>query len=333
MDIQKKILVTGGAGFIGSNFLRYMIKKYPNYYFICVDNLKYAYGFFSIKNLISKPNFKFYKIDIRDRDIVFDLFNKEKPCIVINFAAESHVDYSINNASDFLTTNIIGVVNLMDACIKYSVDRFHQVSTDEVYGDFSLEDKNSSFDEFCNTNPSNPYSASKAAADAFVKSYGRTHNLSFTISRCTNNYGPYQYPDKFIPVVITKLLSNESIPVYGKGENIRDWIYVLDHCSAIDLIIHKSKPNLIYNIGASNEMSNLDVIREIGKIMNKSDISINFIKDRRGHDLRYGIDSNKINEELGWQAKTKFNEGLKLTLKWYLNNKNWWELCKKLNQL
>jgi dTDP-glucose 4,6-dehydratase len=320
-----KILVTGGAGFIGSNFIFYMLDKYPNYGIICVDSLTYAGNMETLKSVMDNGNFKFYKTDITDRTGIDSIFENEKPDIVVNFAAESHVDRSIENPGVFLNTNIIGTQVLMDACRKHGTARFHQVSTDEVYGDLPLDRPDLMFTEQTPIHTSSPYSASKAAADLLVQAYHRTFKLPVTISRCSNNYGPYHFPEKLIPLMIVNTLHDKALPVYGKGENVRDWLYVEDHCSAIDLIIHKGTIGEVYNIGGHNEMTNIDIVKIIIKELGKSEDLITYVTDRAGHDLRYAIDPAKINKELGWLPETKFADGIKLTIKWYLDNRWWWE--------
>lgn len=319
------ILVTGGAGFIGSNFIFYMLDKYPDYKIVCLDALTYAGNLETLESIMNNSNFDFIKGDITDRDLVFKLFEKENFDIVVNFAAESHVDRSIEDPGIFLQTNIIGTQVLMDACRKYGVKRFHQVSTDEVYGDLPLDRPDLFFTEDMPIITSSPYSASKAAADLLVLSYYRTFKLPITISRCSNNYGPYQFPEKLIPLVISRALNNETIPVYGTGKNVRDWLYVEDHCHAIDLIIHDGTVGEVYNIGGHNERTNLEVVKTILKELNKPESLITFVKDRAGHDLRYAIDPTKINKELGWYPVTSFDEGIKKTIRWYLDNKKWWD--------
>ena len=322
---MKKILVTGGAGFIGGNFVHYMANKYPEYMIVNLDALTYAGNLETLKPVEDKPNYKFVKGDIADREFIFDLFRKEKFDIVVNFAAESHVDRSVEDPGIFVKTNIVGTQVLLDASKEFGVERYHQVSTDEVYGDLPLDRKDLFFTESTPLNPSSPYSASKASADLLVNAYYRTFGLPTTISRCSNNYGPYHFPEKLIPLIISRALVDKSIPVYGKGDNIRDWLYVKDHCIAIDLIIHKGKVGEVYNIGGHNEKTNLDVVKTILKELGKSEDLIKFVNDRPGHDKRYAIDPIKIKNELGWQPTTKFDEGIKLTIKWYLENKKWWE--------
>ncbi len=320
-----KILVTGGAGFIGSNFVYYMLKTHPDYEIVCIDALTYAGNLHTLEDALKNPKFKFVKGDITDRDAVFSLFEEEKFDIVVNFAAESHVDRSIVDPSIFLKTNILGTQVLMDASRKFGVKRYHQVSTDEVYGDLPLDRPDLFFTEETPIHTSSPYSASKASADLLVLAYHRTFGLPITISRCSNNYGPYHFPEKLIPLVIANTLNDKPIPVYGKGENVRDWLYVEDHCSAIDLIIHNGRVGEIYNIGGHNEMKNIDVVRLIIEYLGKSKELITYVTDRAGHDMRYAIDPTKIHNELGWLPQTKFSDGIKKTIDWYLENRDWWE--------
>lgn len=320
-----KVLVTGGAGFIGSNFIYYMLDNYPAYQIICVDSLTYAGNLSTLSKALEHPNFDFYKIDICDRGRIFDLFSKENPNIVVNFAAESHVDRSIENPEVFLQTNILGTQVMMDACRKYGIDRYHQVSTDEVYGDLPLDRPDLFFTEETPIHTSSPYSASKASADLLVLAYNRTFGLPVTISRCSNNYGPYHFPEKLIPLMIANALSSKPLPVYGKGENVRDWLYVEDHCRAIDLIIHKGRAGEVYNVGGHNEMRNIDIVKLICKSLDKPESLITYVTDRKGHDMRYAIDPTKIYNELGWLPETKFFDGLQKTINWYLENRDWWE--------
>ena len=320
-----KIIVTGGAGFIGSNFIFYMLKEHPDYEIICVDSLTYAGNLSTLKDVMDKPNFKFVKLDIRDREGVDKLFKEEKPDMVVNFAAESHVDRSIENPEIFLETNIIGTSVLMDTERKYGVKRFHQVSTDEVYGDLPLDRPDLFFHEDTPLHTSSPYSSSKASADLLVGAYGRTYGLPVTISRCSNNYGPYQFPEKLIPLMIQRALADEKLPVYGEGQNVRDWLYVEDHCKAIDLILQNGKPGEVYNIGGHNEMHNIDIVKLICDYLDKPYSLIEHVTDRKGHDQRYAIDPTKIHEELGWLPETMFKDGIKKTIQWYLDNKEWWE--------
>jgi dTDP-glucose 4,6-dehydratase len=319
------ILVTGGAGFIGSNFIYYMLDKYKDYRIVCLDKLTYAGNLSTLKKALENPNFRFVKGDIADREFVFNLFEEEKFDVVVNFAAESHVDRSIEDPGIFLKTNVMGTQVLMDASRKFGVKRFHQVSTDEVYGDLPLDRPDLLFTEESPIHTSSPYSASKAAADLLVLAYYRTYKLPVTISRCSNNYGPYHFPEKLIPLMIIRALNDQSLPVYGDGKNVRDWLYVEDHCSAIDLIIHNGRVGEVYNIGGNNERTNLEVVKTILKELGKSEELITFVKDRPGHDLRYAIDPTKIKNELGWEPKTRFEDGIKKTIKWYLDNKDWWE--------
>ena len=319
------IVVTGGAGFIGSNFIFHMLKEHPSYRIICLDKLTYAGNLSTLKSVIDNPKFRFVKLDICDRDGVYNLFGEEHPDIVVNFAAESHVDRSIEDPSIFLQTNIIGTSVLMDACRKYGITRYHQVSTDEVYGDLPLDRPDLFFTEATSLHTSSPYSSSKAGADLLVQAYHRTFRLPVTISRCSNNYGPYHFPEKLIPLMIINALHDKQLPVYGDGLNVRDWLYVEDHCKAIDLIIHNGKVGEVYNIGGHNEMSNIDIVKLICKELEKPESLITFVKDRKGHDRRYAIDPTKIHNELGWLPETKFADGIKKTIKWYLQNKEWWE--------
>lgn len=320
-----KILVTGGAGFIGSNFVYYELDNYPNDEVICLDKLTYAGNLETLEVAMKNPKFKFVKGDIADRAFVDELFASEKPDVVVNFAAESHVDRSIENPEIFLQTNVIGTSVLMDACRKYGNIRYHQVSTDEVYGDLPLDRPDLFFTETTPLHTSSPYSASKASADLLVQAYYRTYKLPVTISRCSNNYGPYHFPEKLIPLMIANALNDKKLPVYGKGENVRDWLYVEDHCSAIDLIIRKGKIGEVYNIGSHNERTNLEVVKTIIKELGKSEDLIEFVTDRPGHDRRYAIDPTKIHNELGWLPATKFDDGIKKTIDWYLTHKSWWE--------
>jgi dTDP-glucose 4,6-dehydratase len=320
-----KILVTGGAGFIGSNFTHYIMEKHPDYRIICLDKLTYAGNLRNLESVLNKGNFRFIKGDICDRELVYKVFEEEKPDVVVNFAAESHVDRSIEDPEIFLKTNIIGTQVLMDACRKYGIKRFHQVSTDEVYGDLPLDRPDLKFTEKSPLKPSSPYSASKASADLLVMAYHRTYGLPVTISRCSNNYGPYQFPEKLIPLMIINAIHDKPLPVYGDGRNVRDWIHVKDHCEAIDLIIHKGKEGEIYNIGGENERSNIEVVKMILKELGKPESLIRFVKDRPGHDRRYALDITKMKEEFGWSPKISFEEGLRSTTKWYLENRNWWE--------
>lgn len=319
------IIVTGGAGFIGSNFIFYMMKTHPEHRIVCLDKLTYAGNLSTLAELEGKDNYRFIKADICDRDAVFRLFEEEKPDIVVNFAAESHVDRSITDPGVFLQTNIIGTSVLMDACRKFGIRRFHQVSTDEVYGDLPLDRPDLFFTESTPLHASSPYSSSKASADLLVLAYFRTYGLPVTISRCSNNYGPYQFPEKLIPLMIANCLDDKPLPVYGKGINVRDWLYVEDHCKAIDLIISSGKDGGVYNVGGHNEMKNIDIVKLICKELGKPESLITYVTDRKGHDLRYAIDPSKIHKELGWLPETKFSDGIKQTVRWYLNNRKWWQ--------
>ena len=318
-----KILVTGGAGFIGGNFVHYMVNKYPEDMIVNLDKLTYAGNLETCKPVEGKPNYKFVKGDIADREFIFDLFKKEKFDVVVNFAAESHVDRSIENPEIFLKTNILGTEVLLDACKKYGIKRYHQVSTDEVYGDLPLDRPDLFFTENTPIHTSSPYSASKASADLLVLAYHRTYNLPVTISRCSNNYGPYHFPEKLIPLMIQKALRDEPLPVYGNGENVRDWLYVGDHCNAIDLVVRNGKDGEVYNIGGHNEKSNLEVVKTILKVLNKPETLITYVKDRPGHDLRYAMDPTKIETELGWKPEYNFETGIQETIKWNLENQKW----------
>lgn len=320
-----KIIVTGGAGFIGSNFVFYMMKKHPDYKIICLDKLTYAGNLSTLKDVMDKPYFRFVKLDICDREGVYKLFEEEHPDVVVNFAAESHVDRSIENPEIFLQTNIIGTSVLMDACRKYGIKRYHQVSTDEVYGDLPLDRPDLFFHEDTPLHTSSPYSSSKASADLLVGAYGRTYGLPVTISRCSNNYGPYQFPEKLIPLMIQRALDDKPLPVYGEGQNVRDWLYVEDHCKAIDLILEKGTVGEVYSIGGHNEMHNIDIVKLICDYLDKPYSLIEHVTDRKGHDQRYAIDPTKIHDKLGWLPETMFKDGIKKTIQWYLDNKEWWE--------
>ncbi len=320
-----KILVTGGAGFIGGNFIHYMLREHPENEIVCVDCLTYAGDLETLEPVRNNPNFTFYKTDITDRVEIDRVFQTEQPDVVMNFAAESHVDRSIENPGIFLNTNIIGTQVLMDASLKYNVKRFHQVSTDEVYGDLTLDHPDQFFTEETPLHASSPYSASKASADLLVLAYHRTYGLPITISRCSNNYGPYQFPEKLIPLMITNAIYDKPLPVYGQGVNVRDWLYVEDHCRAIDLVIRNGRVGEIYNIGGHNEMHNIDIVKLVCNKLEKPESLITFVTDRKGHDLRYAIDATKICEELGWTPETKFEEGIQKTIDWYLGNQGWWE--------
>lgn len=319
------IVVTGGAGFIGSNFIYHMLEKYPDYRIICVDCLTYAGNMSTLKTALDNPAFKFLKINITDRQAVYSMFEEEKPDIVVNFAAESHVDRSIENPEIFLDTNIKGTAILMDACRKYGIKRYHQVSTDEVYGDLPLDRPDLFFTEDTPIHTSSPYSSSKASADLLVMAYHRTYGLPVTISRCSNNYGPFHFPEKLIPLMIINALADKPLPVYGEGLNVRDWLYVKDHCKAIDLIIHKGRDGEVYNVGGHNEMRNIDIVKLICKELGKPESLITHVADRKGHDMRYAIDPAKIHNELGWLPETTFSDGIRMTIQWYLDNREWWE--------
>ena len=320
------IIVTGGAGFIGSNFIFYMLDSYPEDRIVCMDKLTYAGNLSTLASAMDNPHFRFCKIDICDREAVYRLFEEEHPDMVVNFAAESHVDRSIENPEIFLDTNVKGTAVLMDACRKYGIARYHQVSTDEVYVDLPLNRPDLFFTEETPIRTSSPYSSSKASADLLVLAYYRTYGLPVTISRCSNNYGPYQFPEKLIPFMIINALSDKPLPVYGEGVNVRDWLYVKDHCRAIDLIIHKGRVGEVYNVGGHNEMKNIDIVKLICKELGKPESLITHVTDRKGHDLRYAIDPTKIHNELGWLPETKFEDGIKETIRWYLDNRKWWEM-------
>lgn len=319
------IIVTGGAGVIGSNFIFHMLSAHPDYRIICLDKLAYAGNLSTLKDIMDKPNFRFVKLDICDREGVYELFEEEMPDIVVNFAAESHVDRSIEDPSIFLKTNIIGTSVLMDACRKYGIERYHQVSTDEVYGDLPLDRLDLFFTEETPIHTSSPYSSSKAGADLLVQAYNRTFGLPITISRCSNNYGPYHFPEKLIPLMIANCLNDKPLPVYGEGLNVHDWLYVEDHCRAIDLIIHKGHVGEVYNVGGHNEMRNIDIVKLICHELGKPESLITHVTDRKGHDMRYAIDPTKIHNELGWLPETKFEDGIVKTIKWYLEHRDWWE--------
>ena len=320
-----KIIVTGGAGFIGSNFIFYMMEKHPDYQIICLDKLTYAGNLSTLKDVMGDPRFKFVKLDICDREGVYRLFEKEHPDVVVNFAAESHVDRSIEDPEVFLHTNILGTAVLMDACRKYGIQRYHQVSTDEVYGDLPLDRPDLFFTETTPIHTSSPYSSSKAGADLLVLAYHRTYGLPVTISRCSNNYGPYHFPEKLIPLMIANALKDKPLPVYGEGLNVRDWLYVEDHCKAIDMILQKGRVGEVYNIGGHNEMRNIDIVKLICKTLGKPESLIVHVADRKGHDMRYAIDPTKIHNELGWLPETKFSDGIQKTVAWYLAHRDWWE--------
>lgn len=320
-----KVLITGGAGFIGANFIFHMRNTHPDYDLVCVDKLTYAGNLETLAPVMEEPRFTFMKADIADRKAIYDIFEQEKPDVVVNFAAESHVDRSIENPSVFLETNVMGTQVLLDASRKYGVKRYHQVSTDEVYGDLPLDRPDLFFTEETPLHTSSPYSASKASADLLCNAYQRTYNMPITISRCSNNYGPYQFPEKLIPLMIANALADKPLPVYGEGINVRDWLYVEDHCRAIDLILEKGKVGQVYNIGGHNEMRNIDIVKKILAILGKPESLITYVTDRKGHDMRYAIDPTFIHNELGWLPETKFEDGIQKTVRWYLDNRSWWE--------
>lgn len=319
------IIITGGAGFIGSNFVFHMLREHPQDRVICLDKLTYAGNLSTLAPVMGQDNFRFVKADICDRDAVYSLFAEEHPDVVVNFAAESHVDRSIENPAIFLETNIMGTAVLMDACRKYGIQRYHQVSTDEVYGDLPLDRPDLFFTETTPIHTSSPYSSSKASADLLVLAYHRTYSLPVTISRCSNNYGPYHFPEKLIPLMIINALHDKPLPVYGDGLNVRDWLYVEDHCRAIDLILQKGRVGEVYNVGGHNEMKNIDIVKLICKALGKPESLIHHVTDRKGHDRRYAIDPTKIHEELGWLPETKFADGIKKTIQWYLDHEDWWQ--------
>ncbi len=319
------IIVTGGAGFIGANFVYYELEKHPEDRIICLDALTYAGNLETLEEAMKNPNFRFVKGDIADRELVNALFEEEHPDIVVNFAAESHVDRSIENPEIFLKTNIMGTQVLMDACRKYGIKRYHQVSTDEVYGDLPLDRPDLFFTEETPIHTSSPYSSSKAGADLLVLAYYRTFGLPVSITRCSNNYGPYHFPEKLIPLMISRALADEPLPVYGKGENVRDWLYVKDHCSAIDLVMRNGRVGEVYNVGGHNERTNLEVVKTILAQLGKPESLITYVTDRPGHDMRYAIDPTKIHTELGWLPETKFDDGIKATIEWYLEHEDWWK--------
>ena len=320
-----KILITGGAGFIGSNYIFYMRKKHPDWDLLCVDKLTYAGNLETLAPVMEDPQFRFSKTDICDRKAIYELFEETKPDIVVNFAAESHVDRSIENPAVFLETNIMGTQVLLDACRKFGIRRYHQVSTDEVYGDLPLDRPDLFFTEKTPLHTSSPYSASKASADLLCNAYHRTYDLPITISRCSNNYGPYQFPEKLIPLMIANATADKKLPVYGEGLNVRDWLYVEDHCAAIDLILEKGREGEVYNIGGHNEMRNIDIVKLILQALDKPESLITHVTDRKGHDMRYAIDPSFIHAELGWLPETKFADGIQTTIRWYLEHEDWWK--------
>ena len=320
-----KIIVTGGAGFIGGNFVHYMVERYPEDVIINLDALTYAGNLETLKPVEEKPNYRFVKGDIADRDFIFDLFKTEKPDVIVNFAAESHVDRSISDPGIFVRTNVLGTTTLLDACREFGIQRFHQVSTDEVYGDLPLDRPDLFFTEETPLHTSSPYSSSKASADLFVMAYHRTFGIPVSISRCSNNYGPYQFPEKLIPLMISRALADEELPVYGNGANVRDWLHVYDHCQAIDLILKKGRDGCVYNIGGHNERTNLQVVKTVLRVLDKPESLIKYVTDRPGHDMRYAIDPAKLKRELGWEPVYNFDTGIEQTIRWYLDNREWWE--------
>ena len=319
------IIVTGGAGFIGSNFIFYQLASHPEDRVVCLDKLTYAGNLSTLASVMDQPNFRFVRADICDREAVDRLFDEEKPDVVVNFAAESHVDRSIEDPGVFLRSNVLGTQVLMDACRKHGIGRYHQVSTDEVYGDLPLDRPDLFFTEETPLHASSPYSASKAGADLLALAYHRTFGLPVTISRCSNNYGPYHFPEKLIPLMIANCLNDRPLPVYGKGENVRDWLYVEDHCKAIDLIVRRGRVGEVYNVGGHNEMRNIDIVKLICRELGKPESLITHVTDRKGNDIRYAIDPTKIHNELGWLPETKFADGIQKTIRWYLDHRSWWE--------
>ena len=319
-----KIIVTGGAGFIGANFVYYELREHPEDRIVCYDALTYAGNLATLDAAQGNSHFSFVRGDISDRAAVYALFERERPDIIINFAAESHVDRSIENPEIFLQTNVIGTSVLLDACRKYGIKRYHQVSTDEVYGDLPLDRPDLLFTEDTPLHTSSPYSSSKASADLLVQAYARTYGVPVTISRCSNNYGAFQFPEKLIPLMIIRAMRGEKLPVYGDGLNVRDWLHVDDHCAAIDLIMRRGAEGEVYNVGGHNERANIDVVRTILKALGKGEDQISYVTDRKGHDRRYAIDPTKIGRELGWKPKTKFDDGIRSTIAWYRTHEAWW---------
>lgn len=319
------LIVTGGAGFIGANFIYYELRTHPEDRIVCYDALTYAGNIATLDEACKAPNFTFVCGDIADRAAVYALFEREKPDVVINFAAESHVDRSIENPEIFLQTNIIGTSILLDACRKYGIERYHQVSTDEVYGDLPLDRPDLFFTEETPLHTSSPYSSSKAGADLLVQAYARTYGIPVSISRCSNNYGAFQFPEKLIPLMIIRALRGEKLPVYGDGLNVRDWLHVDDHCAAIDAVVRRGDAGEIYNVGGHNERSNIDVVRTILRSLGKGEELISYVEDRKGHDRRYAIDPAKIGRDLGWQPETSFEDGIRSTIRWYEEHQEWWE--------
>lgn len=316
-------LVTGGAGFIGTNYIRYILENHPDDRIVCLDKLTYAGNYDNISEFYEENRFDFEHADICDREAVYTIVQKYNPDCIVNFAAESHVDHSVENPEIFLETNILGTAVLLDAAKHFGIKRFHQISTDEVYGDLPLAGTDLKFDEKSPIKPSSPYSASKASADMLCMAYYRTYGTPITVSRCSNNLGPYQFPEKLIPLMVERALKNEPLPVYGDGKNVRDWLYVKDHCRAVDMILRNGKIGEIYNIGGNSEMSNIEVVKTILDILGKPDSLITYVKDRPGHDRRYAINSEKLQNQLGWKLKTNFSEGIQKTIKWYCENPVW----------
>ena len=325
--MRKTVLVTGGAGFIGSNFIYLLLEERPDWKVVCVDALTYAANIHTLNKAMESPNFQFYHEDIRSRDGILRIFEAEKPDIVVNFAAESHVDRSIGDPGIFLETNVLGTQVVMDACRKFGVERFHQVGTDEVYGDLPLDRPDLLFREDTPIHASSPYSASKASADLLALAYYRTYGLPVTISRCSNNYGPYQFPEKLIPLMINNAVQEKPLPVYGKGLNVRDWLYVRDHCRGILAILEKGKAGEVYNLGGHNEKTNIEIVKIILQELGKPETLITYVADRKGHDLRYAIDPSKANRELGWAPTTAFSDGIRMTIRWYIDHMDWMEEC------
>ena len=319
-----KIIVTGGAGFIGANFVYYELREHPEDVIVCYDALTYAGNLATLDAAREYPQFSFVRGDIADRAAVYALFEREQPDIVVNFAAESHVDRSIETPEIFLQTNVIGTSVLLDACRKYGIRRYHQVSTDEVYGDLPLDRPDLLFTEETPLHASSPYSSSKASADLVVQAYARTYGVPVTISRCSNNYGAFQFPEKLIPLMVIRAMQGEKLPVYGDGLNVRDWLHVDDHCSAIDAIMRRGTEGEVYNVGGHNERSNIEVVRTILQALGKGEDQISYVTDRKGHDRRYAIDPTKIGRELGWQPTTKFDDGIQRTIAWYQTHEAWW---------
>lgn len=319
------LIVTGGAGFIGSNFIFYILERHPEDRVVCLDKLTYAGNLATLAPVMKCPNFRFVQVDICDREAVGRIFEEEHPNAVVNFAAESHVDRSIDGPEVFLQTNVMGTAVLMDVCRAHGMVRFHQVSTDEVYGDLPLDRPDLLFTEETPLHASSPYSASKASADLLALAYHRTYGLPVTISRCSNNYGPYQFREKLIPLMISNALNGKPLPVYGTGLNVRDWLHVEDHCKAIDMILRRGRPGEVYNVGGHNEMRNIDIVKLICRELGRPESLITYVEDRKGHDLRYAIDPSKIYKELGWKAGINFSGGIRETICWYLNHQVWWE--------